>query len=817
MTKHLRKLWIIISIFWLGSNIFGQDVGVVAKLAPNSGCQLGSSLNVTAQIFNFGSTFALPFNISYQINGNTPVTETVNLGTFNASTSYTHTFGTTANLSAPGVYSIKIYTALASDINNANDTITVSVTCDANSVGGSLPADFSVCASGNSGTLNLGGYTGSILDWEISTDAGTSWSGIGNTTDNQNYNNLTQNTGYRAIVKNGLCPQATSSTVFITVDPITISGSLSGPTSICTPPNSASVLLSGHQGSITDWEFSTDAGSSWTPQGSTSNPLNITNLNQTTDIRAIVQSGACASLYSDTLQIVVVSNLNGGTLTPATSAVCESSNSGNLNLTGYVGLIDHWEYSTDQITWLNIANTTDAYGYSGLTTTTYYRVIVSGCTTDTSSVAEVQVDQNSNAGTLIGTTTLCQGGDLLNLSASGTVASQYLWETSVNSGASWNTTATSSTLDLTNVLQETWVRLIANNGACPNDTSNNLIVLVDLPPSFQSVASEDSLCLISNSDSIVYSGITGTIQGWIYSEDGGITWSNIGATDTVLYVSPLVETIYGLVVSSGVCPQDTFVNHIVISTPSISGYLPSDTLFCADISSVQINLDQNSGTAFNWFYSNNSSGPYTTLSEVDSTLNLTNPLLGYYYAVVTNGVCPSINSDTMNLSFFPANYGINGDTLVSPDEEIALSAFGGISYLWNSDPSIADPTLAEQSVHIEDTITYWVQITDANSCVYQASIFIDVIQDGLEIATLITANGDGFNDFWVIRKPEDYGPVKVIVLNSFGQIVYQNDNYENDWNGSFNGQLLPSGGYFYVVENQTSEVFKGNLNIVGND
>jgi gliding motility-associated-like protein len=793
---------------------YGQDIGVVAKLSPNSGCQLGSNMTVTVQIFNFGTTFTSPFDVSYQIDGNTPVTETVNLGTFNASSSYSHTFATDADLSIPGTYVMKFYTTLTGDGNNINDTITSSIVNDPATVGGTLPADFSVCELSNSGTLNLTGYTGTILDWEITTNGGVTWTGLSNTTDSEDYLNLTQATGYRAVLKSGSCPQDYSSEVHLSIDAESMGGNTSGPGTICPAPNAATITLAGTTGSIVDWEISTDAGITWTGLGDNGNPLNQNNLPQTSSFRAEVQNGACPSVYSDTNEVIVISNLNGGTLDPVLDSVCISGNNGTLTLLSSIGTIDHWESSTDQVTWNSIANTTTSYAYTNLTTTTYYRVIISGCTTDTSTVATVQVNNSSIGGTLTSTLDACQGDNLTNISATGYLGNNFLWETSTD-GSTWTSAGTQNSIDFTNISTSQSVRFIAANGACEADTSNVLMINVSSAPSYSSVYFPDSLCITTNSDSVVYSEINGTPTDWVYSEDQGTTWTSMSVSDSSLTITPSVSTTYGLLVTSGTCPIDTFFTDVHVSQISVAGIIPNDTLVCSNQPVLNV---ANSGSLGNvtWYASATQSGPYTAIGNgSNASISLDQHI--YAYATVTNEVCPSVDSDTLSISFHTSNYGIIGDTAVSQNSTANLEAYGGITYAWEANNYMTDLSNPIQAVTLNQTTTFVVQITDDNNCSYADTITIALTDDGLQIATIITPNNDGFNDYWEIRSPDDFGGLKVTVTNAFGQVVYSNDEYTSDWNGDFGGAILPNGAYYYMVETVEQGAYYGTLNILTNE
>ena len=63
------------------------------------------------------------------------------------------------------------------------------------------------------------------------------------------------------------------------------------------------------------------------------------------------------------------------------------------------------------------------------------------------------------------------------------------------------------------------------------------------------------------------------------------------------------------------------------------------------------------------------------------------------------------------------------------------------------------------------------------------------------IPNLLTPNGDGHNDCWVIPNLEQYGTVMVQIYTARSQMVYSSGNYRND----FCGGSLEDGNYFYVI------------------
>ncbi|MFO8088178.1 MAG: gliding motility-associated C-terminal domain-containing protein [Bacteroidales bacterium] len=106
--------------------------------------------------------------------------------------------------------------------------------------------------------------------------------------------------------------------------------------------------------------------------------------------------------------------------------------------------------------------------------------------------------------------------------------------------------------------------------------------------------------------------------------------------------------------------------------------------------------------------------------------------------------------------------------------------------------------------------TYQLEITGCKTYTYQSTVIFEVCD--LTIPNVITPNGDGKNDYFVIKGLENYPGSELIILDRNGKKVYISDNYQND----FDGAGLPRGSYYYilVVNSNNQTIKKGNLNIV---
>lgn len=98
----------------------------------------------------------------------------------------------------------------------------------------------------------------------------------------------------------------------------------------------------------------------------------------------------------------------------------------------------------------------------------------------------------------------------------------------------------------------------------------------------------------------------------------------------------------------------------------------------------------------------------------------------------------------------------------------------------------------------EDRFVY--QIEDENGLTSSAEVRVTILAKALFIPNVITPNGDGENDVFVIRGLEAYDNGELMVMTRWGTEVYRSVDYDNTWGGSG----LSSGTYYYILK-----LFKG--------
>ena len=435
-----------------------------------------------------------------------------------------------------------------------------------------------------------------------------------------------------------------------------------------------------------------------------------------------------------------------------------------------------------------------------------------------------EFNAQSIGGITSGAATYCSSTNSGFLSLTGFTGTILNWESSTDGGIIWtNIGNITSTQSYFNLSITTCYRAIVQNGAFPPDTSSISCITIFQPSDGGTISGGGTFCSISDSDTLILSGMVGNVLYWLSSTDGGTTWTSISDTNAYLiYSGIIVNTLYSAVVQNASCPEDTSSFAIfVIVPPSIGGTVTSDDTVCFSANSGVLNLSGNTGTIIGWISSPDSGLTWTTIpgtgtSQSYSSLTQTT----IYAALVQNGTCSIDTSSIATITvLIPFAVSAGNDTTLSPGESVTLSGNGTGIPVWSPATYLDNSTIFMPTSTPSQTTNYILTVTDSNGCINSDGVFITVISPSFNgiITTLFTPNGDGINDNWFIQNIENYPDSEVMVYNIYGQLVFNQKSYMNDWKGTYNGSSLPDGTYYYVLSFSKEEcIFKGSVDILKN-
>jgi gliding motility-associated-like protein len=310
---------------------------------------------------------------------------------------------------------------------------------------------------------------------------------------------------------------------------------------------------------------------------------------------------------------------------------------------------------------------------------------------------------------------------------------------------------------------------------------------------------------ITQPDSLMVSGIayaancgspTGTISVTVSGGTNPYTfdWSN-GATGMSLY--NVVPGVYTLEVTDAQGCLNT-LTETVNNSSSLSAELSVRDAKCYGENSGEITAEILSGYApFTYEWTDGQASP--------TAINLA---AGAYNVVITDmfgcevTLSAEVNqpdSITIELSNSIYSGGYNISQYNGSDGYINATVDGGTSpydFSWFGPQGF---TSDQQNIINLKEGAYLLTVIDANGC--KANISSRLVDPNvLEMPNGFSPNGDSDNEYFVVHGIDAYPDNTILVYNRWGNLVYELDGYNNEWNGdNMNGEPLPDATYFVVL------------------
>lgn len=137
-----------------------------------------------------------------------------------------------------------------------------------------------------------------------------------------------------------------------------------------------------------------------------------------------------------------------------------------------------------------------------------------------------------------------------------------------------------------------------------------------------------------------------------------------------------------------------------------------------------------------------------------------------------------------------------------------------VTYAWKPANTLNDSTTVNPVARILRNSIYSVTATSFQGCIGSDSVHIEAMDDlDIQHTTLLTPNGDGVNDFLILKNLDMYPNNRLQVFDRNGKIIFIKNNYNNDWNGTIEGKRLTRDTYFYILSVKEQVVRKGTISV----
>ena len=262
------------------------------------------------------------------------------------------------------------------------------------------------------------------------------------------------------------------------------------------------------------------------------------------------------------------------------------------------------------------------------------------------------------------------------------------------------------------------------------------------------------------------------------------------------------------VIDANGCFSDTIIEEKIGEPGQIELTLSSNDVSCNGFADGSINLNFSGGVApYNYeFKLQQQDISNSIVFNQNDPLVIENLPIGFYHFNVTDyhNCIDSISVTVDQPDSVIADFSIDKNLILEGNAVTVTNlSYGANNFSWNFGNNSNTSDEFELTYKYRDQGHFTIELIASNNnlsvdCNDTTSLNIDV--EGYDINNVFSPNNDGVNDAYHFGD-EMLVELKVTIYNRWGQQVYGFDGVKGNWDGkSFNGELMPEGVYFFIME-----------------
>jgi gliding motility-associated-like protein len=656
------------------------------------------------------------------------------------------------------------------------------------------------CRYTHSGVLTLENYTGNVREWLVYDTITKAWNSVANTTNQYHFTDLATETQYRAVVKNNVCKADTSAIATVGVyllpevafnDPSGCFGTIMQFNENVSKDYEVDNVLSAYLWNFDDGTASTERFPQKTYTDARVYNVTLTAVTSKNCSRSLTKP---ITVYHNPVADFQVPNVCLGDSTQFRDA--STSQSGSI--TQYYWTFGDMEHATIQ---------NPAHKYTIAQTYTARLSVTSEYGCNHYMDKTVQVYHNPIAAFIADSVCYGTATQFTNYSTTedGTFG-KFLWD--------FGNAATSGQQHPAHrfaVAQNYTVKLVVETDKKCRDSVMHEIVVNPLPKvAFDVVnACDGQPAQFINRSTIEKGGITA--YRWNFG-DGDLSMEE---NPEKLYFNAAVYQVELLAVSDKACENRLLQQAIIYKNP-VADFSIENVCFNTPIMPVNESFINNTETlAYQWTLGDGANSSHRELSHTYD-----HPGTYAIKLIVSSDIGHCLDSMVNTVRIYPWPLIDAGENITaSLGYAVQLQASGGETYHWSPAAGLSATHIANPMATPTQTTQYTVEGIDEYGCVNYDSVTVFIMNDNRIVPTnLITPDGNGKNDTWVITNIENYPQAEVSLFDLHGRLIFRTDNYQNNWDGrNSNGDIVPDGTYYYVISlDNNRRIYKGAITVLRN-
>ncbi len=339
---------------------------------------------------------------------------------------------------------------------------------------------------------------------------------------------------------------------------------------------------------------------------------------------------------------------------------------------------------------------------------------------------------------------------------------------------------------------------------CPSSTNASITVIAS-PVS--NIADDTNICI---GESVTLNFSTDPLATYVWTADPAD--SSLDPNDPEPVVTPSVTTTYNVTIDNGVCDPVQEQVIVQVSNPNpIITVSPDVTICGGEIVNLEAMSSDDAGT-FSWSTGEEGTSisdmpEFTTTYTVTYTYPCGEPIVNTITVTVLEGLDIDIEPSSADTSF------AEGATIDL--SAITFPESPGASYEWSTGQmgQIISTQIIEQ-----ESATYIVTVTTTDGCEFIDSVTYNIIPAMFDFPNAFSPNGDNVSDYFNLVFDGNIEVTEFKIFSRWGEIVYNNENPTQGWDGRKDDKDMPSDVYLYfaVVKRPSGEEFvlKGDVTLI---
>lgn len=368
---------------------------------------------------------------------------------------------------------------------------------------------------------------------------------------------------------------------------------------------------------------------------------------------------------------------------------------------------------------------------------------------------------------------------------------------------------------------EYYAEVTQTGGSCSVSSKNSDVTTVVSPASFEmtinytdaytSCESTSTILGVEQINAVATDGTktdvtSALVDGFTYqwTKDGTAV---SGATSSTISLASNAENgTYDLNASVDSFTVDSNSLNVQLLTSETISIASSGTVFCSGGETITLSTSSDLGSStFEWQLDG------ASVNTTDTSLTVTTA--GSYRLAVNRDGCALLSNEIVISPLDENLITLDlGTEIVMPEGTTKLvTASGGTAYRW----------LDANAVEIGnvDSITFteagsYTLIASIDNCEIIRQVEVSYL-DTFKVPNVITVNGDGINDQWVI--PNSYSnkaDVNIIIYNEQGQEIVNEFDYKNNWPQSTTAFTKQNMVFYYKIRNASEVLKQGTITVI---